>query len=168
MTELIKRVALCFSNVQIIVLSGAVLTIVCIGEKNFFSPQVRYQTELWPLLVSTICTRDLNHLICCKGQWTPLAGTGLAILGSLYLLLAAEVAALKKKEAAKDWRKEDARKPTRQTVGQVDQSTAMSMEVHHSLRVRQTRANPWVWYRTILWSLLVRSLNPVLATHDLN
>jgi hypothetical protein len=36
------------------------------------------------------------------GQWAPMVGTGLAILGSLYLLLAAEVEALKKVKRSKD------------------------------------------------------------------
>jgi hypothetical protein len=35
------------------------------------------------------------------GQWAPMVGTGLAILGSLYLLLAAEVEALKKTRRSK-------------------------------------------------------------------
>ncbi len=43
--ELIKTIRSCLSHVQMIILSGAVLTILCIGEKNFFSAQVRYQTE---------------------------------------------------------------------------------------------------------------------------
>ena len=45
MSGLIKIVRSCLSHVQMIVLSGAVLTILCVGEKNFFSPQVRHQTE---------------------------------------------------------------------------------------------------------------------------
>jgi hypothetical protein len=45
MSWLIKIIRSCLSHVQMIVLSGAVLTILCIGEKNFFSPQVTYQTE---------------------------------------------------------------------------------------------------------------------------
>jgi hypothetical protein len=39
----------------------------------------------------------LTHMLFA-GQWAPIAGTGLAALGSLYLLLAADVEALKKGE----------------------------------------------------------------------
>ena len=45
MGKLSKLVRSCLSHVQMIVLSGAVLTILTLGEKNFFSLQVRYQTE---------------------------------------------------------------------------------------------------------------------------
>ncbi|SMQ48058.1 unnamed protein product [Zymoseptoria tritici ST99CH_3D7] len=48
-----------------------ILTILLLGELNLFSPQVRYQQE------------PLGNI----GQWSPLAGTILGIIGSLYLLL---------------------------------------------------------------------------------
>ncbi|KAF4975767.1 hypothetical protein FZEAL_7483 [Fusarium zealandicum] len=54
------------------VFGGAGLAILIIGEINFFSPQVNYQTE--PM--------------ANVGQWAPVAGTSLVMLGSLYLLLA--------------------------------------------------------------------------------
>lgn len=53
-----------------------VLTILIIGERNFFSDQVNYQTEP----------------IRSVGQWAPIVGSGLAVIGALYVLLAEEVA----------------------------------------------------------------------------
>ncbi|KAH8807502.1 hypothetical protein F5884DRAFT_674608 [Xylogone sp. PMI_703] len=68
------------AEAQILVFGAAVLAILVIGERNFFSPQVRYETEPMASI----------------GQWAPIVGTGLAALGSLYLLLAADIAAAKK------------------------------------------------------------------------
>ncbi|KAM5341342.1 hypothetical protein ACJ41O_014373 [Fusarium nematophilum] len=65
------------------VFGGAGLAILIIGEINFFSPQVNYQTEPMANVVA--------------GQWAPVAGTSLAMLGSLYLLLARDA-----KEAEKE------------------------------------------------------------------
>ncbi|KAI1865751.1 hypothetical protein JX265_008074 [Neoarthrinium moseri] len=59
--------------VEIPMLTVAVLAIVGLGESNFWSPQVshvRYHTESMASI----------------GQWAPLAGMGLALLGSLYLI----------------------------------------------------------------------------------
>ncbi|KAF2812966.1 uncharacterized protein BDZ99DRAFT_486380 [Mytilinidion resinicola] len=58
------------NGVEIPIFSAAVLAILIIGERNFFSPQVRYQTEP----------------IAAIGQWAPIAGTVMAALGSLLLL----------------------------------------------------------------------------------
>ncbi|OBT99791.2 hypothetical protein VE01_01970 [Pseudogymnoascus verrucosus] len=58
--------------VEIPVFGAAVLAILIIGERNFFSAQVRYKTEPMASI----------------GQWAPIAGTVLAVMGSLYLLLA--------------------------------------------------------------------------------
>ncbi|KAK7968014.1 uncharacterized protein PG986_002291 [Apiospora aurea] len=58
------------SVVQIPVFVGAVLSIMVVGELNFWSESVNYQTEP----VSSI------------GQWAPIVGTVLAALGSLYVL----------------------------------------------------------------------------------
>ncbi|KAF2248321.1 hypothetical protein BU26DRAFT_331408 [Trematosphaeria pertusa] len=57
--------------IEIPLFGGAVLAILCIGEINFFSAQVMYQTEE----------------IASIGQWAPIAGTSLAAIGSLYVLL---------------------------------------------------------------------------------
>ncbi|RJE20036.1 hypothetical protein PHISCL_07627 [Aspergillus sclerotialis] len=60
------------SVVEIPVFGGAVLAILVIGEMNFFSAPVDYQTER----------------MASVGQWAPIAGTGLALLGSLFLVVA--------------------------------------------------------------------------------
>ncbi|KAJ4003698.1 hypothetical protein NW766_012149 [Fusarium irregulare] len=54
------------------VFGGAGLAILIVGEINFFSPQVDYQTE------------PMANI----GQWAPVTGTAMAMVGSLYLLLA--------------------------------------------------------------------------------
>ncbi|GIZ48708.1 hypothetical protein CKM354_001175800 [Cercospora kikuchii] len=64
--KLIRRYAIT------VIFGGAVLTILVLGERNLFSKEVDYQTE--PL--------------ANVGQWAPIAGTGLAVLGSVYVLLA--------------------------------------------------------------------------------
>ncbi|RSL56375.1 hypothetical protein CEP51_014398 [Fusarium floridanum] len=58
------------------VFGGAGLAILIVGEINFFSAQVRYQTE--PM--------------ANVGQWAPVVGTSLAMLTSLYILLAKHIA----------------------------------------------------------------------------
>lgn len=73
------------SAVEIPVFGAAVLAILILGERNFWSHQVRYQTEP----------------IASIGQWAPIVGTGLAVLGSLYLLLAAGLADSEEEEEAK-------------------------------------------------------------------
>ncbi|KAF5009288.1 hypothetical protein FDECE_4500 [Fusarium decemcellulare] len=57
------------------VFGGAGLAILIIGETNFFSRQVDYQTE------------PMANI----GQWAPVVGTAMAMLGSLYLLMARHV-----------------------------------------------------------------------------
>ncbi|PGH28069.1 hypothetical protein AJ80_00325 [Polytolypa hystricis UAMH7299] len=74
-------IRLFLSVVEIPVFSAAVLAILIMGERNFFSSQVNYQTEP----ITTI------------GQWAPIVGTIFALLGSLYLLLAADVEAVEEK-----------------------------------------------------------------------
>ncbi|KAM0468331.1 hypothetical protein ACHAP7_011002 [Fusarium lateritium] len=54
------------------VFGGAGLGILIVGEINFFSPQVDYQTE------------PMANI----GQWAPITGTAMAMIGSLYLLVA--------------------------------------------------------------------------------
>ncbi|KAF9731965.1 hypothetical protein PMIN03_000083 [Paraphaeosphaeria minitans] len=63
----IRRV---LSVVEIPLFSSAIIAILVAGEINFFSHQVRWETEP----------------IASVGQWGPIAGTVLAALGSLYVL----------------------------------------------------------------------------------
>ncbi|GAB1744011.1 hypothetical protein NU219Hw_g1050t1 [Hortaea werneckii] len=57
---------------QIVLFGGAVFAILVAGERNLFSSQMRYQTE--PM--------------ANVGQWAPAIGTALAVLGSVWVLLA--------------------------------------------------------------------------------
>ncbi|ORY12982.1 hypothetical protein BCR34DRAFT_282449 [Clohesyomyces aquaticus] len=61
--------------VEIPLFGGAVLAILALGENNFFSPQVSFMTEP----------------IASIGQWAPIAGTVLAVLGSGLSLLTTNV-----------------------------------------------------------------------------
>ncbi|KAF4620188.1 hypothetical protein G7Y89_g14633 [Cudoniella acicularis] len=70
------------SAIEIPVFGAAVFAILIIGERNFWSQQVRYQTEP----IATI------------GQWSPIVTSGLAALGSLYLLLSKEEVIEKKED----------------------------------------------------------------------
>ncbi|KAL9108847.1 MAG: hypothetical protein Q9227_006378 [Pyrenula ochraceoflavens] len=76
MRKVNEKIRFFLSALGVPILSGAILAILIIGERNFFSSQVRYQTEPMASI----------------GQWAPILGTGLAAMGSLYLLLAADVA----------------------------------------------------------------------------
>ncbi|KAL6711094.1 hypothetical protein ACN47E_006969 [Coniothyrium glycines] len=58
------------SVVEIPLFGGVIITMVGVGEANFYSSQMRYDTEPMASI----------------GQWSPIAGTILAALGSLYLL----------------------------------------------------------------------------------
>ncbi|KAL4747760.1 hypothetical protein BDW72DRAFT_7641 [Aspergillus terricola var. indicus] len=59
------------STVEAPVFAAAVLAILVLGERNFFSRPVNHGTEP----------------IASIGQWAPIVGTGFAIFGSLYLFL---------------------------------------------------------------------------------
>lgn len=86
------------SVIEVPLFGAAVLAILIIGEINFFSKQVRYQTE--PIAsIGTLCDHPFglvphiaDNLCPVVGQWAPIAGTVLAALGSLYLLLAGKTA----------------------------------------------------------------------------
>ncbi|CAG8233728.1 unnamed protein product [Penicillium olsonii] len=82
MTRIGERIKDAMSLIEIPVMAAAVLAILIKGEMNFWSRQVYYQTEP----------------ITSIGQWAPIVGSGLAVLGSLYLLLAAEMAAERKSD----------------------------------------------------------------------
>ncbi|OTB01823.1 hypothetical protein M426DRAFT_74983 [Hypoxylon sp. CI-4A] len=61
--------------VETLVLGSAILAILIFGERNFWSQQVNWQTEPMQSI----------------GQWAPIVGTALAALGSVYVLLVAEM-----------------------------------------------------------------------------
>jgi hypothetical protein len=69
MTRVNKYIRRILNVVEAPVYGAAVFFILIMGEWNFFSKQVYYQTEPMTAI----------------GQWAPMAGTGLAVLGSLYL-----------------------------------------------------------------------------------
>ncbi|KAL2831345.1 hypothetical protein BJY01DRAFT_254283 [Aspergillus pseudoustus] len=62
------------STVEAPVFAAAVLAILILGEKNFFSTPVDYGTEPMASI----------------GQWAPIVGTGLAVIGSLYVFLTSD------------------------------------------------------------------------------
>ncbi|KAI1650927.1 uncharacterized protein F4817DRAFT_213905 [Daldinia loculata] len=80
MSKVNHVVRLFLSTLEVPLFSAAVIAIIIFGELNFFSPEVSYQTE------------PMGSI----GQWAPLVGTGLAALGSLYMLLAVDIEASKK------------------------------------------------------------------------
>ncbi|TVY82447.1 hypothetical protein LSUE1_G004250 [Lachnellula suecica] len=63
------------STVEVPVFGAAVLAILILGERNFFTNPTYYQTEP----------------IASIGQWAPIVGAGLAVLGSLSLFLAKDL-----------------------------------------------------------------------------
>ncbi|KAI1483357.1 hypothetical protein F4774DRAFT_160074 [Daldinia eschscholtzii] len=80
MSKVNSVVRLFLSTLEVPLFSAAVIAIIIFGEMNFFSPQVEYQTE------------PMNSI----GQWAPLVGTLLAALGSLYMLMAVDLEAVKR------------------------------------------------------------------------
>ncbi|OQE28041.1 hypothetical protein PENFLA_c005G04948 [Penicillium flavigenum] len=77
MTRITDRISKWLALIEIPVFAAAVLAILAKGEMNFWSRQMRHQTEP----------------IQSIGQWAPIVGTALAVLGSLYLLLSADMEA---------------------------------------------------------------------------
>jgi hypothetical protein len=71
MTHVNKYIRKILSVVEAPVYGAAVFFILIMGELNLFSHQVWWQTEPMTAI----------------GQWAPMAGTGLAVLGSLYVKL---------------------------------------------------------------------------------
>ncbi|KAI0138131.1 hypothetical protein F4776DRAFT_79976 [Hypoxylon sp. NC0597] len=72
MTKVNSMIRLFLSTIEVPIFSAAVLAILIFGERNFFSDEVSWQTEPMTSI----------------GQWAPVVGTGLAALGSLYVLVA--------------------------------------------------------------------------------
>lgn len=67
------RIRAFLSVVEAPIFGAAILAVLIIGERNFWSTQIDYQTEP----------------IASIGQWAPIVGTGLGVFGSLYVALAA-------------------------------------------------------------------------------
>ncbi|KAJ5153059.1 uncharacterized protein N7482_009537 [Penicillium canariense] len=82
MSGIANRIRGWLTLIEIPVFVAAVMAILIRGEMNFFSKPVYYQTEP----------------IASIGQWAPIVGTGLAVIGSLYLLLAADMEAEENEE----------------------------------------------------------------------
>ncbi|KAF4624032.1 hypothetical protein G7Y89_g14144 [Cudoniella acicularis] len=120
-TGKIKNLAmLTFNRVEILLVGATTLVIFIVGELNFFSPQVRYQTEslssirsLYLLLVPdlqharqeanrnpSVPSQSIAYLLGCHrllaaplvnlGQCAPIVGTAIAVL-LLYFLLVADL-----------------------------------------------------------------------------
>ncbi|KAL2134857.1 hypothetical protein VTI74DRAFT_10663 [Chaetomium olivicolor] len=68
------------SVIEVPVFGGAVLALIIVGELNFWSGPVRYQTET----------------MANVGQWGPILASVLAACGSLYLLLAKNIETVEK------------------------------------------------------------------------
>ncbi|KAG5302465.1 hypothetical protein I7I50_03207 [Histoplasma capsulatum G186AR] len=85
MNKVNSLIRMFLSAVEIPVFAAAVMGILILGEMNFFSSQVLYQTEP----------------VASIGQWGPIVGAGLAVLGSLYLVLAADLHAVEEAEQPK-------------------------------------------------------------------
>ncbi|KAJ5636317.1 uncharacterized protein N7484_009630 [Penicillium longicatenatum] len=80
MTGIAEKIRDWLTLIEIPVFVAAVLAIIVKGEMNFWSEPVNYQTEP----------------IASIGQWAPIVGTGLAVVGSLYLMFAADMEAEEK------------------------------------------------------------------------
>lgn len=78
------------------IFGAAILSILVIGEWNFFSHQVSYQTEPIASIGRWKHFYESTHGLLMTfslplGQWAPIVGTGLALVGSVYVLLAKDV-----------------------------------------------------------------------------
>lgn len=74
------------SVIEIPLFGGVIITIIGVGEANFFSQQVRYDTEPMASIGTFLIYVSIRLLTNHVGQWSPIAGTLLAAFGSLYLL----------------------------------------------------------------------------------
>ncbi|CAH0047116.1 unnamed protein product [Clonostachys solani] len=81
MKDVNENVRFFLSMAVVPVFGGAGFAILVVGEVNFFSRQVCYE----------------NEPMAAIGQWGSIVGVGLALMGSLYLLLAEDVEDLKGK-----------------------------------------------------------------------
>ncbi|KAI1618873.1 hypothetical protein EDD36DRAFT_44190 [Exophiala viscosa] len=92
------------------IFGAAILSVLAIGEWNFFSPQVQYQTEPMASI----------------GQWAPIVGTGFALLGSLYVGLAKDIVH-EKREVEQEKRDAEAEEERRKRQ-QLEPKTVASTE----------------------------------------
>ncbi|KAF1914295.1 hypothetical protein BDU57DRAFT_557965 [Ampelomyces quisqualis] len=121
------------SVVEIPVFSGAVIAILGIGEANFWSHQVSYQTE--PM--------------ASVGQWAPIAGTVIAALGSLYLLWYKEDTKAKEKPAIHYHPSEGSgHEPPPSRSSGTHRSSERNSE-SHPLDIHPTLSNDWRLSRAI-------------------
>jgi hypothetical protein len=110
------------SVVEIPLFGGIILTIIGVGEANFFSTQMLYMTEP---MASIGKWRKAHHLplLTYQGQWSPIAGTVLAAIGSLYLLWS----------TSGDDTSKDEEKPTTRHADSGSLGRSRSSERHSSL-----------------------------------
>ncbi|KAJ5342071.1 hypothetical protein N7541_011195 [Penicillium brevicompactum] len=120
MTAIGEKIKDWMSLIEVPVMAAAVLAILIKGEMNFWSGPVYYQTEP----------------ITSIGQWAPVVGTGLAVLGSLYLLLAADMDAEVKGDKQPDC-KECAGSGSASTYRRESGSSSEDQGVGHETPVRQ-------------------------------
>lgn len=84
------KVRLFLTVIEIPLFGGAVIAILVAGELNFFSKQLMYQTEPMAsigMYFSLYLVKPAYNLV---GQWSPIAGTLMAALGSLYIVWATD------------------------------------------------------------------------------
>ncbi|KAH8178559.1 CoA-transferase family III [Sarocladium implicatum] len=96
--EMVKR---CVTVAVVPIFMAAGLSILIVGERNFFSKQVSYRTEP----------------IESVGQWAPIAAASLAVIGSLYLLVANDMENLTKEEEEGHCSCSHCHGPTHPTLG---------------------------------------------------
>jgi hypothetical protein len=126
---------------EVLVFGAAVLFILILGEINFFSGQVYWQTEPMSAIgkrpSSFILIRWLTVFVPFAGQWAPIVGTVLAVLGLLYHISHKRLGL---KEETNPTASKDPRNPAMRE-GYRDESPAPSLYVatrgaidgHHSL-----------------------------------
>lgn len=85
-----EKVRLFLTVIEIPLFGGAVIAILIAGELNFFSQQLMYQTEPMASIGTSIVFRLVASTHNPTGQWSPIAGTLLAALGSLYIVWATD------------------------------------------------------------------------------
>ena len=85
-----EKVRLFLTVIEIPLFGGAVIAILIAGELNFFSKQLMYQTEPMASIGMSPHLRLIIPAHSLTGQWSPIAGTLLAALGSLYIVWATD------------------------------------------------------------------------------